>query len=131
MSQNTKILSVIAVLIIAAAVYFLSDSRVADAPTKPVNGTTSTATSTKEFSLEIVDKKVQGNSTLRVNQGDTIVVKITANEAEEFHVHAYDDSVELEPGVEATLSFVADASGRFPFELEKSGTEIGAIEVLP
>ncbi len=131
MNQTSKILSVIAVLIIAAAVYFFSSSRVADAPVTVENVATSTVSSTKEFRLEIVDKEVIGNSTFTVKRGDTIVIKITADEAEEFHVHAYDDSVELEPGVEAALSFVADASGRFPFELEKSGAEIGAIEVLP
>jgi len=66
-----------------------------------------------------------------VNQGDEITIKITSDEAEEFHVHAYDNSVELEPNKQATLTFTTNLSGRFPFELEKSKTEIGALEVQP
>ncbi len=84
------------------------------------------------FNIVIKEKKiVSGPTTIKVNQGDEITINITADEAEEFHVHAYDNSVELEPNKEATLTFTANLSGRFPFELEQSKTEIGAIEVQP
>lgn len=87
---------------------------------------------TKSLSIEIVEKAItSGETTLKVNQGDTVTLMITSDEAEEFHVHGYDASVELTPGETAELSFVAGASGRFPFELEESKTELGALEVQP
>ena len=84
------------------------------------------------FNLVIKEKKViSGPTTIKINQGDEVTIKITSDEAEEFHVHAYDNSVELEPNKQATLTFTANLSGRFPFELENSKTEIGALEVQP
>src|SRR3989338_221346 len=84
------------------------------------------------FNLVIKEKKViSGQTTIKINQGDEVTIKITSDEAEEFHVHAYDNSVELEPNKQATLTFTANLSGRFPFELENSKTEIGALEVQP
>lgn len=84
------------------------------------------------YELVINGKKLtSGPETIKVNQGDEVTIKIISDETEEFHVHAYDNSVELEPGKQATLTFTAKMSGRFPFELESSKTEIGALEVQP
>lgn len=89
-------------------------------------------TTKKTFNLVIQNKKiVSGGETLQATQGDEITINITSDEAEEFHVHAYDNSVELEPNKQATLTFTANLSGRFPFELENSKTEIGVLEVQP
>ncbi len=99
-----------------------------------VEGDTQNTTSQNSnvFELEIKGKKlVSGLATIKVNQGDEVTIKITSDEIEEFHVHAYDNSVELEPGKQATLTFKANLSGRFPFELENSKTEVGALEVQP
>lgn len=86
----------------------------------------------KTFELVVENKKlVSGPETIKVTQGDQVEIKITADEAEELHVHGYDESVELEPNKQATLSFVANTSGRFDFELEKSKTDLGALEVQP
>lgn len=86
----------------------------------------------KTFELVIKNKKIlTGPDTIKVNKGDKITIKVTADEAEEFHVHAYDKSIGLEPNTQATLTFTANLSGRFPFELEKSKTELGALEVQP
>ncbi len=88
---------------------------------------------TKTFDLTVTGKKiVSGSSTLTVNQGDTVSITVTdTDEGEELHVHGYDKSVEFEKGEKATITFVASASGRFPFELENSKTDIGALEVMP
>lgn len=89
-------------------------------------------TAPNTFELGIQGKKlVSGPATIKVNQDDEVTIKITSDESEEFHIHAYDNSVELEPGKQATLTFKANLSGRFPFELENSKTEIGALEVQP
>ena len=84
------------------------------------------------FELQIREKKiVTGTGVLKARVGDTVTITIVSDEADEFHVHGYDRSVDLVPGVPAALSFVADASGRFEFELEKSKTDLGALEVQP
>lgn len=86
----------------------------------------------KTFELVVKEKKLAaGSSVLKVDQGDEVTLKITSDESEEFHVHAYDVSVELVPDEQATLTFSAKISGRFPFELEESKTELGVIEVQP
>ncbi len=104
----------------------------------PPNSQNTTATSpdqeksTKTFELVIKNKKlVSGSSTLTATEGDSVIIKITSDIAEEFHLHGYDKSVELEPGKQAELAVTANLTGRFPFELEQSKTEIGALEVHP
>lgn len=86
----------------------------------------------KVFEIVVKDKKVvSGPATLQVTEGDRVVIKITADEPEEFHLHAYDNSVDLEANIEAQISFTATLTGRFPFELEESKTDIGVLEVSP
>ena len=87
---------------------------------------------TKIFELVVKDKKlVSGESVLKVTQNDDVVIKITVDEEEELHLHGYDKSVDLEKDKQASLSFKANLSGRFPFELERSKTELGTLEVEP
>ncbi len=87
---------------------------------------------TTTFALTIENREItDGPTLLRVDEGETVIINVTADEREELHLHGYDRSVDLEPGVPSSLTFVADASGRFPFELEISKTELGAIEVMP
>jgi hypothetical protein len=76
-------------------------------------------------------KLVSGPAAIRVDQGDEITLRVTADLAEEFHLHGYDRKLALEPGVPAELKLLADRSGRFEYELEKSRLELGVLEVLP
>ena len=86
----------------------------------------------KTFELIIENKKlISGPSTIKVEKGDQVLIKITADEAEEFHIHGIDYFVDLEPEVQKELSFSANTTGRFVFELERSGTDLGALEVSP
>lgn len=87
----------------------------------------------KTFDLTVTGRKiVSGSPTLTVNQGDTVTINITdTDEGEELHLHGYDKMAEFKKGEKATITFVASASGRFPFELENSKTDLGALEVLP
>lgn len=86
----------------------------------------------KEFTLIIAEKKlVTGPETISVKKGDTVVIHITNDEEEEFHLHGYDRSVDLTPGVASDLRFAADTAGRFPAELEGSKTDIITLEVIP
>lgn len=86
----------------------------------------------RSFDLTIQGKKlVAGPDTLKVTAGDQVTINITSDEDGEFHLHGYDISVDLEASKAAQLKFNADKTGRFPFELEKSKVELGALEVNP
>ena len=91
----------------------------------------SSGPTTKEYYLVVSNKKLAGPTTLTAGQGDTVVLQVTADEAEEFHLHGYDRVLDLQPGVQSTLTLTANMSGRFVFELEHSKTELGALEVYP
>lgn len=82
----------------------------------------------------IVEKKklISGPKTIKIPQGDTLILQIVVlDENEEIHIHGYDKSITLKKNTPAKVSFVATLSGRFPYELEHSQTEIGVLEVQP
>lgn len=84
------------------------------------------------FELVIKDKRlVSGPETLKVTEGDTVTIKIISDEDEEFHIHGYDNSVDLEKDRQAEVTFTANLTGRFVYELENSKVDIGALEVSP
>ncbi|MBI5621023.1 hypothetical protein HY949_04535 [Candidatus Gottesmanbacteria bacterium] len=86
----------------------------------------------KTFEIIVKGKKIASNSdTMNVTEGDTVMMKITADEDEEFHLHGYDKSVDLEKDKPTEFSLTANLTGRFIIELEKSKTDIGALEVSP
>ena len=126
----------ITVLVIGIFIgYVIGESSIAAPPT-----TTNTASvvmidkipEVKEFSIKISDGKiVAGNGDIKVREGDVVSIAIVANEEEELHLHGYDKAVELAKDATGTLTFMANITGRFPFELEHSKTELGAVSVLP
>src|SRR4051812_25646527 len=82
---------------------------------KPSTTNNPSKTQTKTFVLVVKNRKlVSGNSTLKANQDDSVVIKITANEDEELHLHGYDKMVDLTKGQPAELKFTANLSGNFP-----------------
>jgi len=52
--------------------------------------------------------------TIRVKEGDTVVLRWHTDEAATLHVHGYDVEVELVPGAPVETRLEATASGRFP-----------------
>lgn len=84
------------------------------------------------FELVVQDGSlVSGPKVLRVAQGDQLTIRVTADAAEEFHLHGYDLKLDLEPGVPAELNLTAEHSGRFEYELHRAHLELGALEVMP
>ena len=76
-------------------------------------------------------KRVKGPAVLKVSQGDEVTLHITADTADEFHLHGYNLIVQLQPNSTATMHIVAKLTGRFTYELHKSDLELGALEVYP
>ena len=69
------------------------------------------------FTLSIQHKELQESSTLSVKQNDDVVLNIKSDEKALFHLHGYDLEAHLEPNTASTLSFKANATGKFDFEM--------------
>lgn len=87
---------------------------------------TARAGEAKHFAVTIADQAVvEGGPTIRVTEGDLVVVTWSSDTAGELHLHGYDISVELKPGEAVESSFEAYASGRFPVTSHGFGGEGG------
>lgn len=82
-----------------------------------------------EFRLE-KGHRVSGPELIQVVQGTALSLRLTADRAEELHVHGYDLHLHLKPGEPGTLDFVAEHSGRFDIELHGQGGAHGGLVVL-
>jgi hypothetical protein len=56
---------------------------------------------------------------------------VTADAADEAHLHGYDITKELGPGKTARFRFKADIEGVFELELHHSGAQLAKITVEP
>src|SRR5438046_2326395 len=128
MKNNRQMLYIGIALILLVGLFLVVRPKKSQVTTPPA----SSAASSKSFTIVIQNRKrIQGPEVAQVTQGDTVSLVLTADEAQEVHLHGYDKSVELTPGQPVTLTFTADATGHFEYELEQSKTVIGAVEVLP
>lgn len=76
-------------------------------------------------------RRVSGPETIRVHQGDEVVLNISGDHADELHVHGYDLHGPLTPSKPLQLRFTAEHSGRFDMELHHSDLALGTLEVMP
>lgn len=138
MNKRVLLFAVVSILILGGLfVIFQPKSSNTTTPSlqqspQSTSGTVSPTASMDEIVLTVQNGKiVNGPETITVTQGQKVTLKITADVTDELHLHGYDLSTDLEPNKEATLSFTADKSGRFPFELENAHIDLGAVEVQP
>lgn len=137
MSKNSIWFAGILLVVLIGLFYLLKPKSTilpAHTPSPSSESTTSArpASNVKAFDLVVKNKKlVSGPETIQVTEGDQVIINITSDEDEELHLHGYDKSVDLEASKAAQLTFTANLTGRFVYELEKSKTEIGALEVQP
>ena len=65
-------------------------------------------------------------------QGDQVTMTVTADKAEEIHLHGYDLQFQVpSAGGSVTHTFTADRTGTFPIEIEQTSTEVGNLKVSP
>ena len=78
----------------------------------------------KRFEVTIADRKVaKGGPTIRVTEGDRVVIVWHSDEIGELHLHGYDISIALNPD-EATETVIdAQVAGRFPLTSHGFGGE--------
>ncbi|MFI4979747.1 MAG: hypothetical protein ACHQIO_05315 [Nevskiales bacterium] len=76
-------------------------------------------------------RRVSGPERIQLHTGDAVVIEVTSDQPDELHLHGYDLHLKLLPGEPGHLSFTANLSGRFDYELHRAQLELGALEVLP
>lgn len=136
MKLNTAFYLAAAVIILAGLFLVFKSKLSPTAKNQITTQATASPTSSESapavFELTIQNKKiVTGPETITAKEDDDVTIRITSDEPEEFHLHGYDQIVDLEKDTLGELNFKANLTGKFPFELEKSGTELGSLEVLP
>lgn len=135
--KNKFTIIIILLAIVAGGYYFLKpkpsmDPNMQGMDMSNTQNQDTNATPTKTFILVVRDRKLFSSpDLLKVTQGDQVSIRITSNTAEELHLHGYDKMVEIPANQTSQLDFVADKTGRFPYELEREGIEIGNLEVDP
>jgi hypothetical protein len=77
----------------------------------------------RQFAVSIEKRKVvSGPDVVRVIQGDSVQIVLSADEPAEVHLHGYDLLLSLQPNVPGKLEFNAKIAGRFPLEVHRYGT---------
>ena len=69
----------------------------------------------KVIDIRIENRKlVAPEKTIRVVELDVVELRYQSDEAVELHLHGYDKKIQIRPGKRAVMSFIANATGRFP-----------------
>jgi ABC-type amino acid transport substrate-binding protein len=91
---------------------------------------TTTADPTPVIEVRVAGGEVQGGVRReRVDSGETVVLRVIADVADEVHLHGYDRTANVAPGKPAQLRFTADIPGVFEVELEQRRQKLLDLEV--
>ena len=148
MSRNARIASAVAALVVAAVAFVAlkpdEKSGTSTPDTTPVTqssvGSTSTTTTTEPKpppapKAKIIRVKngapVGGVKKITVKQADTIRFTVSADQAENVHLHGYDIEKPVGPGANARFVVPAKITGVFEVELENAGVQIAKLTVEP
>jgi hypothetical protein len=109
--------------------------------------TTETTTTTTETTTETTTTEPEGPTVVRVrvvggapqggivrrtiDQGDRVVLVVTADVTDHVHLHGYDLMRDVAPGRPARIPFRATVPGRFEVELEDRSLQIADLTVRP
>lgn len=67
------------------------------------------------FELSVRERRIDlADRTIRVDEGDTVELRVTSDEDGELHLHGYDVVIELRANRVSTAALQADVAGRFP-----------------
>ena len=132
------LLIIIAIVALVILFYFLKpkntsiDEQVTEKVTVGQASPSAITNVIKTFELKVIGRKlISGPEIIKVVEGNKVSIKITLDEDDEFHLHGYDTSVELQKDIPAELNFTANLTGIFIYELENAKVDIGALEVSP
>lgn len=75
---------------------------------------------------EIVDRKIAPRPpTLRVQQGDSVVIDWRSDEAASLHLHGYNVMLDLKAGAPGRMRLLASTPGRFALTAHGFGAQAG------
>lgn len=73
-------------------------------------------------SFEVRQQRIASPApTVRVQQGDTLVLELRSDTALELHLHGYDLPLSLKPGMTGRLQLQAQILGRYPLAAHGNG----------
>ena len=84
----------------------------------------------RHFTIRVTGVRTD-TTQLTAYEGDTITITVYADRSEEIHLHGYDLHFHPTPDKPATITFKADKTGTFEYEIEDSSTHLGNLEVKP
>jgi heme/copper-type cytochrome/quinol oxidase subunit 2 len=99
-------------------------------PVSPVTFPRAPAGNVRTITLAVARGKVTGDTgRVDVKLGTTVDVAVTADVAQEVHIHGYDLHVDTVPGQTVHKQFVANIPGVFTIELEQTSTTLTRLQV--
>jgi heme/copper-type cytochrome/quinol oxidase subunit 2 len=92
--------------------------------------TAEAASGAQTVQVTITGTKVEtAERRVKVPLDGQVRLEVTADRADEVHLHGYDRKVDIEPGQPAVLEFTADVPGVFEVELEEAGLKLVELQV--
>jgi FtsP/CotA-like multicopper oxidase with cupredoxin domain len=75
----------------------------------------------------------KAQETIRLQQGDEVVLRVTSDTALELHLHGYDIHADVRLNEVTEMRFTARFTGRFPLAAHVDGNDrnVGYVEVHP
>jgi heme/copper-type cytochrome/quinol oxidase subunit 2 len=139
-------LVLLAATVLAAVVLFLvlrpddeestqSAKTTSETTTSTVTESGATTTAETPSSVRIrIQARGDGSGSIRrvtIERGQRVTLIVSADVADEVHVHGYDLMADVAPGSPARISFEASVPGRFEVELESRALQIAELRVGP
>ena len=92
--------------------------------------TTEAGAGAQTVQIAVTGSKVQtAERRVKVPLDGRVRLEVTADRADEVHLHGYDRKVDVSPGTPAVLEFTADVPGVFEVELEEAGLKLVELQV--
>ena len=105
-------------------------SSAASTTAPPAASTTSVTAAGRVISVTVRGGRPEGGVRReRVTLGETVILRVASDTADEVHVHGYDDRADVAAGGTAEIVFEADIPGVIEVELEESKIPILELEV--
>jgi len=121
---------VASVLAVALAACGGGDDQDQATATTAAPGTTAAAGDAQTVQITVTGTKVEtAERRVKVPLDGKVRLEVTADRADEVHLHGYDRKVDLAPGTPAVLEFTADVPGVFEVELEEAGLKLVELQV--
>jgi FtsP/CotA-like multicopper oxidase with cupredoxin domain len=80
--------------------------------------------------VTVAGGKVSGpDGRVKVKKGDTVTLRVTSDVADEIHLHGYDETVDVQAGGTAELTFEATLDGVFEAELEERALQLVEFQI--